>query len=149
MEAIHAGFSPPETKLWPSTSSLFDPLPRPSTECPPPLLPLPSLIPTNPSLHVRPSQFRRAALFPALILLREALPYALRTLPGSSVQRPRVRLPFRERFHGPASTSEIGLPGQDPFEKARRGYLKCVPRGVVRASILDVACWERFDVWRR
>ena len=52
-------------------------------------------------------------------------------------------------FLNVVSTRNVVHPRHDPFSRARLPYLECSPPRIVKSSILELARWEKLNVWWR
>jgi hypothetical protein len=120
MDPVQAGFCHEPPKPYPSSA------PSPHT--------LPRLSPTT---HFKP-RIRFSAVFPALTLLKDALPYRGRGTFQQALQ-PRTQIKVLVQSHSQVSTENIMQPNKDPFSRARIPYLECSPPRKVKASIIDLA----------
>lgn len=130
MDPVQAGFCHEPPKPYPSSA------PSPST--------LPRL---SPATHFKP-RIRFSAFFPALNLLKDALPYRGRDTIQQSLQ-PRTQIKVLVKNHSQVSTDNVMHPNKDPFSRARIPYLECSPPRKVKASIIDLAKkWDDVQIKR-
>ena len=106
---------------------------------------LPQTALNNSSATLIRLRIRIASLFPALHLLREALPLIKQTLQP----RRRIKVLSTKMHIGQLRMDHVVHPNQDPFSRGRIPYLECSSPRKVKPSIVElVKDWENLEIYR-